>query len=150
MAATPPTDRQLAALKARLLTLGGVRFQFDWVLREQLSAEQVSALLRDGEAFSGSSARLVRGGRVNGCHQNTAAFVAKNPSWFNFFGLALSGGIWRVHSWAVYTDGPHLRRIAETTVIMERYFGLPVAGGDGVPSLAASAAAGHPPAMARS
>jgi hypothetical protein len=103
MAATPPTDRQLRALKARLLTLGGAKFQFDWVLREQLSTEQVTALLRDGETFDGSSARLVRGGRVNGCHQNTSAFVLANPSWFAFFGLALYGGIWRVHSWAVYS-----------------------------------------------
>jgi diacylglycerol kinase family enzyme len=33
---------------------------------------------------------------------------------------------------------------------MERYFGMPVAGGDGIPTLVASAAAGHPPAIARS
>jgi hypothetical protein len=150
MVTTVPTVRQLQLLKARLLALGGVKFQFDWVLREQLSAQQVTALLRDGESFSGSTARLVRGGQVNGCHENTAAFVAKNPAWFNFFGLALSGGIWRIHSWAVYTDGPRISRIAETTVLMERYFGVPIAGGSGIPTLAASAVAGHPPAIDRS
>ena len=146
---TPPSGRSIAAIKARLLKLGGRGFQFDWVLEQELSEELIASLLRHGEAFPGSIARLVPG-RVSSCHDNAAAFVRANPAWFNYFGFALSGGVWRVHSWAIYTDGPRITRGAETTVLRERYFGVPVGGGRGVPSLAASAAAGHPPAMDRS
>jgi len=147
MAGTPPTERGLQALKAHLSALGGAKFQFDEVLREQLSGEQIAELLSHGEVFTAAQARRVPGGRVNGCHDNTAAFVRRHPSWFEYFGLACHGGIWRIHSWAVYLDGPRITRLAETTVIMDRYFGIPLGGGGAAPSLAASAAAGHTPAV---
>jgi hypothetical protein len=139
---------ELLTLKASILAHGGQRFQVDAFLEMEIDADEAVALLREGIFYPGKLARLVSGGRVNQCHDNTADFVARNPAWFACFGFALgSDQIWRVHSWALYLDGPDITRLAEVTHKMTAYYGRVIGGGMAIPSLAASAAAGHRPAI---
>jgi hypothetical protein len=125
------TREDIERLKTHLLKFGGEGFQVDWFLNAELSEKDVAMLLSCGVLQNGRGAKLVKMTRSK-CHVNAAELVTQ--SWFGsrsgqtpelsyFTGLALSAdGIWRVHSWAVASDGMTI----ETTDRRTKYFGYRV------------------------
>lgn len=114
-------DENIEKLKRYLLSLGGLGFQTDQVLKLNLMAEDIESLLSRGVAKDGRGAKIIPGDQ-SGCHGNVLLLSAKNlknPQFLAWTGLALSDdGIWRVHSWA-----ENERRIIETTEPRVKYFG---------------------------
>lgn len=111
----------LTVLKQKLTKqVPGSRFQADWFLKEELPPRLARALLKSATFQEGSGARRVRGQRGQ-CHANAVLMVLKY-GWQWYFGLALSGGCWRVHSWCINT----CQRVVETTEPRELYWGAPM------------------------
>lgn len=117
------TRPDIARLKKHVLRIaGGRRFQFDWVLEQELDKREVCALLalKAEDVISGKRARLVQG-QMSRCHDNTAKLVRRTPRLRYCTGLALSGdGIWRVHSWALDFGS---KVVFETTELRHKYLG---------------------------
>ncbi len=129
-------DPVIAALKERLLAIGGERFQTDWHLARDVSPALAIALLSGGAACSGRTARLEPGD--DSCHANAVRNVERHPGWSAETGFALSrDGIWRVHSWNRDAEG----RIVETTVRRTRYFGVDATADPAFPIPSGEAAA---------
>ena len=111
----------LTTLKRELMKqVPGSSFQVGWFLKEELPPPLARALLKSASFQPGAGARRVRGQRGQ-CHAN-AVLMALKYGWRWYFGLALSEGCWRVHSWCVDAR----RRVVETTEPRELYWGAPM------------------------
>lgn len=113
-------QERLSKLVRLLLKLGGKAVRLPPV-------PFVMPLLSKGRLFDG--AILMRGGWPHHCHGNTARIWGRGEGQLRMAtGYALGGdGTWHPHSWGL-GPGPRSRRgrpcIHETTVIMEKYFGI--------------------------
>jgi len=76
-------------------------------------------LLANGTFIAGRDVVLVQM-QLRACHEN-AAKLARRKGVELWTGFGLEGGVWRVHSWCV-----EAKRILETTLVHELYYGVPV------------------------
>jgi len=84
------------------------------------NGEAVARILSQG----GISSRrvVVRRMQAHRCHDNAFRLVWENPETYALgTGYALTGGMWRPHSWAVRKS---TGRLVETTVKSDKYFGV--------------------------
>lgn len=107
----------LTKLKKRLLKKSGKHFQRNDFLSQELDKKFTGLLLLSGVFKSGRTAIAVSLER-NKCHWNALAYAKARGAQF-WSGLALSGGIWRVHSWCMEKD-----KVVETTQQQRLYFGV--------------------------
>lgn len=108
-----PPMRQL---REKLLSLGGKNVVF---FDDNLLAD---LLVERGRVYDGA-ARLILGA-PNACHLNAQLLVLENPNRYLYAtGYALSGGLWRMHSW-VLVQKPRKYVIVETTDHRELYYGI--------------------------
>ena len=108
----------LIPLREKLLRIGG-----SGVVLWNGSNEKafVECLLEYGDVYSTQKIGF-RKGAANLCHENTRRWAKQRPNWYNYAtGYALSGQIWRPHSWLF---NPKKNRVLETTVQQEKYFGF--------------------------
>jgi hypothetical protein len=90
----------------------------------------VELLLQYGHVYPAKKSG-VRKGDANRCHENAQRWARQRPDWYNYAtGYALSRQIWRPHSWLFNLKR---KRIIETTVRQEKYFGFdyPIDVGNG-------------------
>lgn len=112
---TKPVDDWTRDLCALLLEIGGTRVavQFD-------DAGACEFIARNGE-LTEISGLVFRAGEPNHCHTNCAITWQSDPTRYRIqTGFALSGGVWRRHSWLL----DQRDRILETTFPQEMYFGV--------------------------
>jgi hypothetical protein len=111
--------RDLTELKKRILKKGGQHFQRNAWIAPQVPPGCCKRLLIDGRFIAGSDAILHRM-RMRGCHEN-ARRLASRKGVELWTGFGLLEGCWRVHSWCV-----EAKRVVETTMLHELYYGIPV------------------------
>ena len=116
--APPSQSDVLARLDRKLLGIGGERVA-RWPVTDRRAADQLAAeLLARGQLFNLPVKR--RRGEPNRCHTNAAAIWGHDVERYSLVtGYALSGGVWREHSWVV-----DAKRLYETTRVAEAYFGM--------------------------
>jgi hypothetical protein len=112
---TDEVDSATKALCARLLTIGGTR------VAVQAADTWSSSFILQGGKLLAFSAIVLKKGRRNRCHDNSAALWKKKPqSYLLVTGWALNQDVWRRHTWLLDKRG----RVIETTVPQELYFGV--------------------------
>jgi len=105
----------LAELRERLLALGGQEAGFYDI------EPRLEILLRRGVSFGRRS--RIRHGIPHRCHHNAAALWRASEGQMRIVaGYALSGDIWRQHSWAIAPDAAP--PVIETTRKRDLYNGL--------------------------
>jgi hypothetical protein len=107
----------LTKLKQHLLGQGGRNFQRNDFIAAQITPKMVKNLLAEGAFRAGRGAELCKM-ETSECHEN-ARLLAHRADTELWFGFALSGGVWRIHSWCVRGH-----QIIETTDPRETYFGI--------------------------
>jgi hypothetical protein len=111
-----PALDHLKNLKYRILACGG------WAITLPTIEEDLEALLDRGFLKLGQRITHKRG-HPSRCHENVARLWDGNPHLTSILtGYALSNdGIWRQHSWLVFSDTGH---VIETTEKRIAYFGF--------------------------
>lgn len=84
----------------------------------RVTTQEIDRLLARGEIHAGKGAGLRRM-QANRCHFNAAKLFLAGRAAKVVSGFALSGGLWRSHTWVLNSRG----RIIETTEPREAYFG---------------------------
>jgi len=107
---------EIILLRQKLLSIGGTELvappQFD---------SDLPSLINDGYLMPGAVVEEVLQSRA--CHQNVAELWRQAKLSGIGTGYALSGELWRQHSWGVRTNC-----IVETTVARSKYFGFLLTG----------------------
>jgi hypothetical protein len=105
----------LFVLESKLLSIGGNKVV-------QQSEPHVTDLLGQGMVFSTEGLKLIRG-EPHRCHRNCALEYLAEPATYQIAtGYGLNNGIWCQHSWLI--KGIRKRRIVETTIPREVYYGI--------------------------
>ena len=107
---------EILILRQILLEFGGAEL----VAPPQLDSD-LPSLLADGHLMPGAVTEVSM--HKSACHQNVAALWRQGGLKGIGTGYALSGDLWRQHSWGVTDDG-----IVETTARQFKYFGLLLIG----------------------
>ena len=102
----------MTELEKLLLDIGGERVVL-------LPEPNLNSILNDGRLFDFPIKKVK--GEHNRCHMNSSKFFFSGEKVVT--GYALSGGIWRQHSWGFKDDV-----ILETTVKAEKYYGVILQG----------------------
>lgn len=111
---------QWSALCRRVLEHGGR------LVVPPMEPEPHLDVLLDGQIIDLRATR--RRGEPNGCHANSATLWLRGAADALGTGYALSDdGLWRQHSWALTGTGRG-RKIVETTVARDRYYGVELTG----------------------
>ena len=107
---------EILLLRQKLLSIGGIELvappEFD---------SDFPSLINDGHLMPGSVVEEFLQSRA--CHQNVAELWRQGKLSGIGTGYALSGELWRQHSWGVRTDC-----LIETTVTRSKYFGFLLTG----------------------
>jgi len=109
---------ELKKLLQVLLGIGG-----DFVVAPPFPDLDVEELIASGFVLGGPT--VLKKGQVSKCHENAAALWPSRKYEIVAIGTgyALSGGLWRQHSWGILREG-----ILETTHERIKYFGLALQG----------------------
>jgi hypothetical protein len=109
---------ELKKLLQVLLSIDG-----DFVVAPPFPDLDVEELIASGFVLGGPP--VLKRGQVSKCHENAAALWPSRK--YGIVGIgtgyALSGGLWRQHSWGILREG-----ILETTQERTKYFGLILQG----------------------
>lgn len=114
----PENDELACSLKDKLLSVGGTRIIMP------RTDEDLEKTVSRGQFWMGSSAMMQKG-LPSQCHMNSARLYMANKDKIRICtGYALSDdGIWRMHSWGIWTK-PRSNKIVETTVKRVLYYGF--------------------------
>lgn len=81
---------------------------------------QVNRMIEEGQQFP-TAGIVLRRKEGSACHKNSSLIWLKRPDLQLVTGYALSGDLWRQHTWLW---DPKAKHIIETTVIFTKYFGF--------------------------
>ena len=107
----------LEGLQTKLLNLGGAAAVL-W--NGSNEKDFVNILLENGREYSTANIELHEGCR-NECHEDSEQLAMTKEDYHLATGYTLSAEVWRPHSWVYDLKN---KRILETTLVRERYFGI--------------------------
>ncbi len=116
--------RFVAAVKRMVVTKAGPgRFQTDATIVEDISPVFARLLAKSGKTFRRAD-EVLKGGGSSDCHNGSMRYVKAYDGATLWSGLALTRGMWVVHSWVMDDDDGDL--IETTPFARDRYFGVAI------------------------